>query len=280
MPKSSSAPHPDAADVISSEIASTRHDPPNASPPWSPVYPRDKSAAPECRRAVPLFPAGRGVVTQNDRYNHVPGGVHGPTDKPWAPLERLCGERATGLQGGGITGIWKVEPTLVDLNEKVGVESWMTLPWARPQAVAVGGVEMVLKLLKAASAGLLRNDRGPKPAPAAFKSFSAVSTPPSASITSGPAQGSVIHDSTPTFSFKSSRVGSTFQCRVDSAPLEGPVLPVYDTTSPTAPTLLGQGGGRRRERERDRVAIVYGRPLTTLARRGDSTSGAPATAGE
>ena len=69
------------------------------------------------------------------------------------------------------------------------------------------------------SAGLMRNDRSPKPAFAAFKSFSAVTTPPSASITSGPAQGSVVHDSTPTFSFKSSRAGSTFQCRVDSGAL-------------------------------------------------------------
>jgi hypothetical protein len=70
------------------------------------------------------------------------------------------------------------------------------------------------------SAGLLRNDRSPKPAFAAFKSFSAVSTPPTASITSGPAGGSVVHDSTPTFSFTSSRAGSTFQCRVDAGALK------------------------------------------------------------
>jgi hypothetical protein len=69
------------------------------------------------------------------------------------------------------------------------------------------------------SAGLWRNSRSPKPALAAFKSFSAVSTAPTARITSGPAGGSTIHDPTPTFSFTSSRIGSTFQCRVDAGAL-------------------------------------------------------------
>jgi polysaccharide biosynthesis protein PslG len=69
------------------------------------------------------------------------------------------------------------------------------------------------------SAGLFRNDRSPKPAFSAFKSFTAVSTAPKASFTSGPAAGSVIHDPTPTFAFKSSRIGSTFQCRVDGGAL-------------------------------------------------------------
>ncbi len=70
------------------------------------------------------------------------------------------------------------------------------------------------------SAGLLRNDRSAKPAMGAFKSFSAVSTPPKAMITAGPTGGSVIHDPTPTFAFKSSRIGSTFQCRVDGGALK------------------------------------------------------------
>jgi hypothetical protein len=39
------------------------------------------------------------------------------------------------------------------------------------------------------------------------------------SITAGPSGGSVIHDPTPTFRFTSSRVGSTFQCRVDGGAL-------------------------------------------------------------
>jgi hypothetical protein len=70
------------------------------------------------------------------------------------------------------------------------------------------------------SAGLLRNSRSPKPALAAFKSFTAVSTRPKAHITSGPMQGALIHDPTPTFSFKSSRAGSTFQCGVDARVLK------------------------------------------------------------
>jgi hypothetical protein len=36
------------------------------------------------------------------------------------------------------------------------------------------------------------------------------------SITSGPAQGSITTDPTPTFSFTSTEAGSTFQCRVDA----------------------------------------------------------------
>jgi hypothetical protein len=70
------------------------------------------------------------------------------------------------------------------------------------------------------SAGLFRNNRSPKPAFSAFKSYSAVSTAPKASITSGPTAGSVIQDPTPTFAFKSSRIGSTFQCRVDAGALK------------------------------------------------------------
>jgi hypothetical protein len=68
------------------------------------------------------------------------------------------------------------------------------------------------------TAGLLRYNRTPKPAYYAFKSFSAETTPPVASITSGPAQGSVTRHSTPTFFFASNEAGSTFVCRYDAAP--------------------------------------------------------------
>ncbi len=85
------------------------------------------------------------------------------------------------------------------------------------------------------SAGLFRNDRSPKPAFAAFKSYSAVSTAPKASITSGPSGGSVIHDPTPTFAFKSSRIGSTFQCRVDGGALKA-------CSSPFTTATLSNGG--------------------------------------
>jgi hypothetical protein len=66
------------------------------------------------------------------------------------------------------------------------------------------------------TAGLLRYDRSAKPAYYAFKSFTAETTPPVASITSGPSQGGFTKDPTPTFSFASNEPGSTFACRFDA----------------------------------------------------------------
>ncbi len=66
------------------------------------------------------------------------------------------------------------------------------------------------------TAGLLTYDRDPKPAFNAFRTFTADTTKPKATITGGPAAGSTTHDKTPTFSFKSSEAGSTFQCRFDT----------------------------------------------------------------
>jgi hypothetical protein len=68
------------------------------------------------------------------------------------------------------------------------------------------------------SAALLNFNRTKKPAYNAFKAFTTDVTPPRATITGGPAGGSTTHDRTPTFSFKSSQAGSTFQCRFDSKP--------------------------------------------------------------
>jgi hypothetical protein len=67
-----------------------------------------------------------------------------------------------------------------------------------------------------ASAGLLKPDRTRKPSYYAFKAFTGETTPPTVSFTAGPAQGATISDRTPTFSFKSSEPGSTFQCKVDA----------------------------------------------------------------
>ena len=64
------------------------------------------------------------------------------------------------------------------------------------------------------SAGLLYYSRTAKPAYSTFKGFTA--TPPRASITSGPSQGGFTNDSTPSFSFASNKVGSTFQCHFDA----------------------------------------------------------------
>ena len=64
----------------------------------------------------------------------------------------------------------------------------------------------------------------------AFRSFTAETDPPQASITSGPAQGSSTNDSTPSFSFASNEPGSTFVCRVDARPLQA--LQLAATRSP------------------------------------------------
>jgi Ca2+-binding RTX toxin-like protein len=64
------------------------------------------------------------------------------------------------------------------------------------------------------SAGLLYYSGSAKPAYNTFKGFAA--TLPQASITSGPSNGGFTNDSTPTFSFASTKVGSTFQCHFDA----------------------------------------------------------------
>jgi uncharacterized protein YaiE (UPF0345 family) len=51
----------------------------------------------------------------------------------------------------------------------------------------------------------------------ASRTFTVDATPPNTSITSGPANGSLIKDRTPTFGFSSTETGSHFQCKVDSA---------------------------------------------------------------
>ncbi len=70
---------------------------------------------------------------------------------------------------------------------------------------------------------LLRQRGGPvaQPQPRSrptttFLGFTAETTPPQASITSGPSAGSSTSDSTPSFSFASNEAGSTFECRLDA----------------------------------------------------------------
>jgi hypothetical protein len=67
-----------------------------------------------------------------------------------------------------------------------------------------------------ASAGLVTANHVPKPAYFAFARFSATKGAPTASISSGPTEGALIRDATPTFRFTSSRIGSTFQCRLNA----------------------------------------------------------------
>jgi hypothetical protein len=68
------------------------------------------------------------------------------------------------------------------------------------------------------TAGLLRYNRTAKPALAAFKSFTMDSTPPVATISLGPAAGGFTNDRTPTFTFSSNEIGSTFICHYDANP--------------------------------------------------------------
>jgi hypothetical protein len=65
-----------------------------------------------------------------------------------------------------------------------------------------------------ASAGLFYYDRTrpPKPAYSAFRSFTAETTRPQATITGGPG---VTKDTTPSFTFTSNEPGSTFFCKID-----------------------------------------------------------------
>lgn len=86
-----------------------------------------------------------------------------------------------------------------------------------------------------ASAGLIQSNRTPKPAAAAFKSFTADMTAPTAIFTSGPAQGATITSATPTFGFKSSEPGSTLECHVDAAAFQA-------CTSPFKTPHLSNGG--------------------------------------
>jgi hypothetical protein len=79
-----------------------------------------------------------------------------------------------------------------------------------------------------ASAGLLRFDRTAKPAMVAYKAFTADKVPPTAAITSGPADGATITFARPTFRFTASEPGSTFQCQFDAkafAPCLSPFRP-------------------------------------------------------
>ena len=111
------------------------------------------------------------------------------------------------------------------------------------------------------TAGLLRYDRTAKPAYTSFRSYTAETTPPVARIISGPSQGSVSRDPTPSFTFGSNEAGSTFACRFDAAAFKPCGSPLI-TGAPLVerhPHLLRQGDRRPRQRERRRLEVVHGR---------------------
>jgi hypothetical protein len=82
--------------------------------------------------------------------------------------------------------------------------------WRDPKEVRAGTCSFC------GSAGLLKFNRTRKPSFYTFKGFTAETDPPTATITAGPGEGSIISDPTPSFGFKSSEPGSLFQCRVDA----------------------------------------------------------------
>ncbi len=79
------------------------------------------------------------------------------------------------------------------------------------------------------SAGLLRSNRTPKPAYSTFRGFTAETTPPQASITAGPGQGSLTKDPTPSFSLASER-GRLVPSRAGS--MRAPPRPAARRTRP------------------------------------------------
>ena len=80
------------------------------------------------------------------------------------------------------------------------------------------------------TAGLLRHNRAAKPAYTAFRNFTAETTPPVVTITSGPLAGSLTNDPTPTFQFSANEIGSSFQCRFDAGPFAGCGSPLTPST--------------------------------------------------
>jgi Glycosyl hydrolase catalytic core len=83
------------------------------------------------------------------------------------------------------------------------------------------------------SAGLVTYQRNAKPSLSAFTAFTADSQKPVVTITGGPAAGSTTHDKTPTFFFKSSEAGSTFQCKFDAKPFLACASPYTPKTALT-----------------------------------------------
>lgn len=79
--------------------------------------------------------------------------------------------------------------------------------------------------------------------------------PPNTTITSGPANGSFITDTTPTFGFVSDQAGSTFKCRVDSAVSVA-------CTSPNTTQPLADGTHTYRVTATDQIGNVEPTPAT------------------
>jgi Glycosyl hydrolase catalytic core/Bacterial Ig-like domain len=88
------------------------------------------------------------------------------------------------------------------------------------------------------SAGLVNLDHTRKPSFSAYKAFSAETTPPTVSITSGPAAASFTKDSTPTFTFSSNETGVTFSCHIDASAFKACASPYTAAALSNGPHTL------------------------------------------
>ena len=109
--------------------------------------------------------------------------------------------------------------------------------WRDPQSAHPGTCSFC------GSAGLLSHNRFAKPALATFKSFTADLTAPTATIWSGPRQGTAIRNSSPTLKFRSSESGSTFKCSF-SGKAYVPCTSPSTRPSPSPTARRGSASGR------------------------------------
>jgi hypothetical protein len=159
----------------------------------------------DLERVRNAFQQFRAVMTQ-----------HGDSETPlwvselgWgsAPPDRFGINKGLAGQESMLRGSFKM---ILNHRKAWNVERLLWFFWRDPETHKPGTCSFC------ASAGLLRYNRNPKPAYPTFLGFTAETTPPQASITSGPSQGSAINNPTPTFKFASTEAGSTFQCRVNA----------------------------------------------------------------
>jgi putative glycosyl hydrolase len=144
--------------------------------------------------------------------NHADGGT--PlwlTEFAWGsgPPDRFCKNKGLAGQQQLLSNSFKM---ILNNRRAWNVQRLFWFLWRDPAA----GSQYARSCSICGTAGLLRYDRSPKPAYGTFRGFTAETTPPVASITSGPSQGSFTKDSTPTFSFASNEPGSTFVCHFDA----------------------------------------------------------------
>jgi hypothetical protein len=131
------------------------------------------------------------------------------TELAWgsAPPDRFGINKGLTGQAQMLSGSYKM---ILSHRTAWNVQRLFWLLWRDPATLKAGTCSFC------GSAGLLRYDRTTKPAYSTFRGFTAETTPPQASITAGPGQGSFTKDPTPSFTFTSNEPGSTFVCRVDA----------------------------------------------------------------